>query len=109
MAISKLDKQRTNDESKEPRVYVLPTITTVDANKSFQLTSLQHLPQTKSVISQDQRQELHADGLSEVKCSGDPICTYCQIHGLECEYEAARRDRLKEYSHRVPVTVPYAD
>ncbi|KAF2625797.1 hypothetical protein BU25DRAFT_412445 [Macroventuria anomochaeta] len=33
----------------------------------------------------------------KVKCSGDvPRCANCQATGLNCVYEQARRDRLKE-------------
>jgi hypothetical protein len=34
----------------------------------------------------------------EVRCSGEaPRCGSCQANDLDCVYEQARRDRLKEY------------
>lgn len=43
------------------------------------------------------------NAMIEVRCSGEvPRCSNCQIHSLECQYEPARRDRLKEYD-RIPI------
>jgi hypothetical protein len=34
----------------------------------------------------------------EVRCSGNvPRCAPCQLYALDCQYEPAQQDRLKEF------------
>lgn len=59
--------------------------------------SLQDVPKAKYVLHRCFPIFVATYASKEIKCTGDgPPCSSCQASALECTYEQARRDRLRE-------------